>query len=241
MKSSTSSARAAAGWAPSTFPRAAPSSAPPPAWPWPSTATAPSDLVRAGSADVLEALGNPHRPVPGGGRAFVAREQFRVLLRAPIFYPAFKQHRRRPGANYAAERGQRTLIFNFLGPLLNPAAPLRPCSWGSAYRELAESRWPRCCNRAGHPGVALVGDRKLSRAAILARKAHRRVFDATGERLCRKEFYHETRIHRVARTAMALENFPLQPARAGRTCWAVTNFRMRKSRGTFYAGNVIAA
>jgi len=73
----------------------------------------------SGSADVLEALGIPINVAPEeAARALV--EQGFAFLFAPAFHPAFK--RVGPVRRLCAERGQRT-IFNFLGPLLNPARP----------------------------------------------------------------------------------------------------------------------
>ena len=68
---------------------------------------------QAGSADVLEALG-----VPVVQRALDTTSW--TFLFAPKFHPAFKHIA--PARKLCAERGQRT-IFNFLGPLLNPARP----------------------------------------------------------------------------------------------------------------------
>ena len=74
---------------------------------------------QSGSADVLEALGVPIE-LPPDGVAAALREQRFAFLFAPKFHPAFKHIA--PARKLCAERGQRT-IFNFLGPLLNPARP----------------------------------------------------------------------------------------------------------------------
>jgi len=74
---------------------------------------------QAGSADVLEALGVPVELAPEQV-ATALREQRFAFLFAPKFHPAFKHIA--PARKLCAERGQRT-IFNFLGPLLNPARP----------------------------------------------------------------------------------------------------------------------
>lgn len=74
---------------------------------------------QSGSADVLEALGVPIELSPDGV-ASALREQRFAFLFAPKFHPAFKHIT--PARKLCAERGQRT-IFNFLGPLLNPARP----------------------------------------------------------------------------------------------------------------------
>lgn len=74
---------------------------------------------RSGSADVLAALGVPIELPPGDAAAALAEHGF-VFLLAPRYHPAF-QHIA-PARRLCAAAGQRTL-FNFLGPLLNPARP----------------------------------------------------------------------------------------------------------------------
>lgn len=74
---------------------------------------------QSGSADVLEALGVPVELSPEQVAASLRQNRFAFLF-APKFHPAFKHIG--PARKLCAERGQRT-IFNFLGPLLNPARP----------------------------------------------------------------------------------------------------------------------
>lgn len=74
---------------------------------------------KSGSADVLEALGVPIEQTPEQAAENLRRHGFTFLF-APRFHPAFKHIG--PARKLCAERGQRT-IFNFLGPLLNPARP----------------------------------------------------------------------------------------------------------------------
>jgi len=74
---------------------------------------------RCGSADVLESLGVRIHLTPEEAARSLKEDGFAFFF-APDYHPAFKhvaQARR-----LCAERGQRT-IFNFLGPLLNPARP----------------------------------------------------------------------------------------------------------------------
>jgi anthranilate phosphoribosyltransferase len=74
---------------------------------------------QAGSADVLEELGVRVDAGPEEAAASLRDHGFAFFF-APKFHPAFKNlgaARRLCGA-----RGQRT-VFNFLGPLLNPARP----------------------------------------------------------------------------------------------------------------------
>jgi anthranilate phosphoribosyltransferase len=74
---------------------------------------------QAGSADVLEALGIATDLSPEAAARSLRDHQFAFLF-APKYHPAFKHIG--PARKLCAERGQRT-IFNFLGPLLNPARP----------------------------------------------------------------------------------------------------------------------
>jgi anthranilate phosphoribosyltransferase len=74
---------------------------------------------RAGSADVLEALGVRVDLTPAEA-ARSLRDRLFAFFFAPDYHPAFKHIA--PARKLCAERGQRT-IFNYLGPLLNPARP----------------------------------------------------------------------------------------------------------------------
>ncbi len=74
---------------------------------------------KCGSADVVEALGI-RIDLPPEQAAQSLREHHFAFLFAPHYHPAFKQIV--PVRRLCAERGQRT-VFNFLGPLLNPARP----------------------------------------------------------------------------------------------------------------------
>jgi len=74
---------------------------------------------QSGSADVLAALGIPTDLSPADAAASMAAHGFAFLF-APLYHPAFKHIA--PARKLCAEAGQRTL-FNFLGPLLNPARP----------------------------------------------------------------------------------------------------------------------
>ena len=74
---------------------------------------------QAGSADVLEALGvRIDLPPPEAARS-LSEHSFAFFF-APAYHPAFKHIA--AARKLCAQRGQRT-IFNFLGPLLNPARP----------------------------------------------------------------------------------------------------------------------
>jgi anthranilate phosphoribosyltransferase len=72
-----------------------------------------------GSADVLAALGVKTDLTPEQAAHWLRDYGFAFFF-APRFHPVFKHIA--PARKLCAERGQRT-IFNFLGPLLNPARP----------------------------------------------------------------------------------------------------------------------
>ena len=74
---------------------------------------------QAGSADVLEGLGI-RIDLPPAEAARSLRERNFAFFFAPNYHPAFKHIA--AARKLCAGRGQRT-IFNFLGPLLNPARP----------------------------------------------------------------------------------------------------------------------
>jgi anthranilate phosphoribosyltransferase len=72
-----------------------------------------------GSADVMESLGLPFELGPEENVERLRRHGFAYFF-APRYHPAFKHIV--PARKLCAQRGQST-IFNFLGPLLNPARP----------------------------------------------------------------------------------------------------------------------
>jgi anthranilate phosphoribosyltransferase len=74
---------------------------------------------QAGSADVLEALGVRIDLTPAEAARSLREHHFAFFF-APNYHPAFKHIA--AARKLCAESGQRT-IFNFLGPLLNPARP----------------------------------------------------------------------------------------------------------------------
>lgn len=74
---------------------------------------------QSGSADVLEELGVRIDLGPEEAARCLKERGFAFFF-APKYHPAFRHIG--PARKLCAERGQRT-IFNFLGPLLNPARP----------------------------------------------------------------------------------------------------------------------
>ena len=110
---------------------------------------------KAGSADVLEALGIPIELAPADAARWLDRHGFAFFF-APLYHPAFKHII--PARKLCSTRGVRT-IFNFLGPLLNPAQPTaqligvpRPelCEpLAQALKQLGARRGMVVCGRAG--------------------------------------------------------------------------------------------
>ena len=78
-----------------------------------------SSTSPVGSADVMDALGLPFDFGPEDATRALAEDGFAYFF-APKYHPAFKHIA--PARKLCAQRGQTT-IFNFLGPLLNPARP----------------------------------------------------------------------------------------------------------------------
>ena len=72
-----------------------------------------------GSADVMEALGLPFDLGPEEAVQSLRRHGFAFFF-APKYHPCFRHIV--PARKLCAQRGEAT-IFNFLGPLLNPALP----------------------------------------------------------------------------------------------------------------------
>jgi anthranilate phosphoribosyltransferase len=74
---------------------------------------------QSGSADVLETLGIKTELSPELAAQSLRTKGFAFFF-APLFHPVFRSIA--PARKICADRGQRT-IFNFMGPLLNPARP----------------------------------------------------------------------------------------------------------------------
>ncbi len=149
---------------------------------------------QAGSADVLEALGIKINLSPAAAARSLSEKNFAFFF-APNFHPAFKNI----GAarKICAERGQRT-IFNFLGPLLNPARPSAMLV-GVPRAELCESLAHVLQSLGVRRAMVVCGtvsEFKLDELSTL------------GESFV-AEFYHE---RGFTASTLALENFPLQPA-----------------------------
>ncbi len=154
---------------------------------------------KTGSADVLEALGIRVDLSPADAAARLRDHGFAFFF-APNYHPAFKHIA--PARKLCAERGERT-IFNFLGPLLNPAQPTA---------QLMGVPRPELCEPIAHVLQAL----GLRRGMVVSGKV--RSLDSEAKSLDElstlglntvAEFYQERGF-----TASMLDpdQFPLQPA-----------------------------
>jgi anthranilate phosphoribosyltransferase len=154
---------------------------------------------QAGSADVLEALGI-RIDLPPAEAARSLRDHRFAFFFAPNYHPAFRHIA--PARKLCAERGQRT-IFNFLGPLLNPARPTL---------QLVGVPRPELCEPLGRVlqalgvrrGMVVCGQVRNASGAI----QYLDELSTLGENTI-AEFYQERGF-----TASTLEanHFPLQPA-----------------------------
>jgi anthranilate phosphoribosyltransferase len=156
---------------------------------------------QAGSADVLEALGIRIDLTPAEAARSLREKNFAFFF-APNFHPAFKNIS--AARKLCAERGQRT-IFNFLGPLLNPARPSAMLV-GVPRAELCE------------PLAKVLQSLGVRRAMVVCGKIENRKLkienfldelSTLGENQI-AEFYQE---RGFTTSVLSLENFPLQPAR----------------------------
>jgi len=152
-----------------------------------------------GSADVMEALGIPFDLGPEDAARSLRRHGFAYFF-APKYHPAFRHII--PARKLCAERGQTT-IFNFLGPLLNPARPTAM---------LVGVPRPEFCE----PFARVLQSLGVRRAMVVCGT----VRDETGSLrhldelsplgpTTIAEFYQE---HAVACSTLSPELFPLQPA-----------------------------
>jgi anthranilate phosphoribosyltransferase len=179
-----------------------------------------------GSADVMEALGIPFNLGPEDAARSLREHNFAFFF-APSYHPAFKHIG--PARKLCAARGQRT-IFNFLGPLLNPAWPTaqligipRPELCEPIARVLQSLGVRRgmvvCGNVVGHvtpcaaaAGCSLPGAPGETRPAFDATRNPQPAWldelSTLGESTI-AEFYQE---RGLTCSTLAPEQFPLQPA-----------------------------
>ena len=151
-----------------------------------------------GSADVIEALGIPCDMDPEEAVRALREHSFAFFF-APKYHPAFKHIA--PARKLCAKRGQTT-IFNFLGPLLNPARPTamligvpRPALCEPLARVLQSTGVRRAMVVCGTVPDESGGVRHLDEISPLG-----------PTRIA--EFYQE---HALACSTLSPELFPLQP------------------------------
>jgi anthranilate phosphoribosyltransferase len=152
---------------------------------------------QSGSADVLEALGIRIDLGPEEAAASLRERNFAFFF-APRFHPAFKHIA--AARKLCADKGQRT-IFNFLGPLLNPAAPAA---------QLVGVPRPELCEPLGRVLQQLGAERGMVVSGEVAEKpgAYLDELSTLGtNHIC--EFYQE---RGFASSKLELEHFPLQRA-----------------------------
>ena len=152
-----------------------------------------------GSADVMEALGIPFDLGPEDAARSLRRHNFAYFF-APKYHPAFRHII--PARKLCAERGQTT-IFNFLGPLLNPARPTAM---------LVGVPRPDLCEPLAQVLQALGVRRAMVVCGTVRDEAgslrHLDELSPLGPTTI-AEFYQE---HAVACSTLSPELFPLQPA-----------------------------
>ena len=153
---------------------------------------------QSGSADVLEALGIPVDLSPEQAALALKEQQFAFYF-APKYHPAFKNIG--PARKLCAERGSRT-IFNYLGPLLNPARPTM---------QLIGVPRPDLCE----PIAKVLQSLGLRRAMVVCGRVpsddgmrHLDEFSTLGENAV-AEFYQD---RGFSVSNLGPDNFPIQPA-----------------------------
>ena len=165
---------------------------------------------QSGSADVLEALAIPIDLSPEQAAQSLREHGFAFFF-APRYHPAFKHIG--PARRLCAERGQRT-IFNFLGPLLNPARPTaqlvggpRPQLCEPLARVLQSLGVRRGMVVSGRVGFQVPGS-KFQGADTVGEAAWLDELSTLGENTL-AEFYQDRGFHTAT---LSPADFPLQPA-----------------------------
>jgi anthranilate phosphoribosyltransferase len=150
---------------------------------------------KAGSADVLEALGIRIDLTPAEAARSLKEHHFAFFF-APHYHPAFKHIA--PARKLCAEVGQRT-IFNFLGPLLNPARP--------TCQLIGVSRSALC-----EPLAKVLQGLGVRRGMVVSGDAGGRTLDELStlgpNHVCE---FHQDRA--LASSTLDPRDFPIQPAR----------------------------
>ena len=168
---------------------------------------------QAGSADVLEALGVPIDLSPEQAAQSLRDHQFAFFF-APKYHPAFKHIA--PARKLCADRGQRT-IFNFLGPLLNPARPTA---------QLVGVPRPELCE----PIARVLQSLHVRRGMVVSGRVGETFLDelsTLGENTV-AEFYHD---RGFTLSKLSPEQFPLQSATLADLAGGDRNANARIVRG----------
>jgi anthranilate phosphoribosyltransferase len=152
---------------------------------------------RSGSADVLEALRVPIDLGPEEASVALRDQDFAFFF-APRFHPAFRHIN--PARKLCAERGQRT-IFNFLGPLLNPARPAL---------QLVGVPLPSLCAPIAHV-LQRLGSRRAMVVCGRMRSGYLDELSTVGDTVI-AEFHHE---RGLSVSTLAVRDLPVQPAVLG--------------------------
>jgi anthranilate phosphoribosyltransferase len=155
---------------------------------------------QAGSADVLEALGIRIDLTPAAAARSLCEKNFAFFF-APNFHPAFQNIA--AARKLCAARGQRT-IFNFLGPLLNPARPSAMLV-GVPHAGLCEPLAKVLQSLGVRRAMVVSGQVQSPQSAVQSRIDE---LSTLGENFV-AEFYHA---RGFTASILSLENFPLQPA-----------------------------
>lgn len=148
---------------------------------------------RAGSADVLEALGIRIELTPEEAADWLRTRDFAFFF-APRFHPVIRHLA--PARKLCAQRGQRT-VFNLLGPLLNPAQP---------DVQLVGVPRPEWCE----PIARVLQSLGVRRAMVVCGRAGAGYLDelsTVGETVV-AEFHHE---RGLAVSTLQPQSFPVQP------------------------------
>jgi len=149
---------------------------------------------QAGSADVLEALGIKIDLTPARAAQSLREHDFAFFF-APHYHPVFQQIA--PVRRWCGERGQKT-IFNYLGPLLNPARPAL---------QLVGVPRPELCL----PVAVVLQSAGLRRGMVVCGSVpngHLDELSTLGESTV-AEFYQP---HGLATSSLLPSNFPIRPA-----------------------------
>ena len=168
---------------------------------------------QAGSADVLEALGVRIELAPESAATMLRDLQFAFFF-AQKYHPTFKNIA--AARKLCAEHGQRT-IFNFLGPLLNPARPSAQLV-GVPRPELCEPM-ARVLQAIGvRRGMVVSGEVPGDDADSASPRTSQFLDELStlGSNTI-AEFYQERGFHR---SVLSIEQFPLQAVKLTDLCGA---------------------